>query len=105
MKVEGEKEFDAPAELVWEVLNDPARMAKLLPGVEGFEVHDERNWTAAVKIPLGMGGLNIDLGGWRLLLLFLAAGGEQKREAEEHSGSSHELRLTKDSSICWRVHG
>ena len=59
MKVEGTKEFDAPRELVWEVLNDPARMAKLLPGVESFEVQDEKNWSAAVKVPLGMGGLKL----------------------------------------------
>ena len=32
MKVEGTKEFDAPAQLVWDVLNDPSKMAKLLPG-------------------------------------------------------------------------
>ena len=59
MKVEGVKEFDAPAQLVWEVLMDPARMAKLLPGVEGFEVKDDRHWEAQVKVPLGMGGLKL----------------------------------------------
>ncbi len=32
-------------------------MAQLLPGVEGFEVQDERHWTANVKVPLGVGGL------------------------------------------------
>ncbi len=57
MKVEGVRELDAPAQLVWEVLNDPARMAKLLPGVQSFEVQDDRHWSASVKIPLGMGGL------------------------------------------------
>ena len=59
MRVEGVKEFDAPAQLVWDVLMDPARMAKLLPGVESFEVHDATRWTAAVKVPLGMGGLKL----------------------------------------------
>jgi carbon monoxide dehydrogenase subunit G len=59
VKVEGTKEFDAPAQLVWEVLNDPSKMAKLLPGVEGFEVQDDRRWSANVKIPLGMGGLKL----------------------------------------------
>ena len=34
-------------------------MAALLPGVEGFEVKDDRHWTASVKIPLGMGGLHL----------------------------------------------
>jgi carbon monoxide dehydrogenase subunit G len=60
VKVEGTKEFDAPAQLVWDVLNDPSKMAKLLPGVESFEVQDDRHWSAAVKIPLGMGGLKLN---------------------------------------------
>ncbi len=59
MRVEGTREFDAPAQLVWDVLNDPSKMAKLLPGVESFEIQDERHWRAAVKIPLGMGGLKL----------------------------------------------
>ena len=57
MKVEGTKEFDAPAQLVWDVLNDPSKMAQLLPGVEGFDVRDDRHWSANVKVPLGMGAL------------------------------------------------
>jgi len=56
VKVEGTKEFDAPPQLVWDVLNDPSKMAKLLPGVESFEIQDDRHWKASVKIPLGMGG-------------------------------------------------
>jgi len=57
--VEGERTFDAPRATVWEVLNDPASMAKTMPGVESFDVHDERRWTANVKIPLGLGGLKM----------------------------------------------
>jgi carbon monoxide dehydrogenase subunit G len=34
-------------------------MAKTMPGVESFDVHDERRWTANVKIPLGLGGLKM----------------------------------------------
>ena len=59
MKVEGVKEFDAPAQTVWDVLMDPSRISKLLPGVESFEVQDERHWSANVKVPLGMGGLKL----------------------------------------------
>ena len=61
MKVEGTKELNAPAEVVWDVLNDPSQMANLLPGVSGFEIKDETHWTASVKVPLGMGGLALKL--------------------------------------------
>jgi carbon monoxide dehydrogenase subunit G len=57
VKVKGVKEFDASPQLVWDVLNNPSKMAKLLPGVESFEVQGDRHWSASVKIPLGMGGL------------------------------------------------
>jgi carbon monoxide dehydrogenase subunit G len=57
MRVEGERSFAAPREVVWEVLNDPAKMADLMPGVQSFTVHDESNWTAKIKVPLGLGGL------------------------------------------------
>ena len=59
MIVEGERTFDAPRETVWQVLNDPASMAKTMPGVESFDIHDEKRWTANVKIPLGLGGLKM----------------------------------------------
>ena len=59
MIVEGERTFDAPRATVWTVLNDPASMAKTMPGVESFDIHDERRWTANVKIPLGLGGLKM----------------------------------------------
>ena len=61
MKVSGEREFRAPRATVWEVLNDPARMAKTMPGVESFDVQDDRHWRAHVKIPLGLGGLRMSI--------------------------------------------
>ena len=61
MRVEGTKELEAPRETVWKVLNDPAQMAQLMPGVEGFEVADDRHWQAKVKIPLGLGGLRMTI--------------------------------------------
>ena len=61
MKVEGDRSFSAPRAEVWRVLNDPASMAKTMPGVESFEVHDERRWRANVKIPLGLGGLKMSV--------------------------------------------
>ena len=57
MRVEGEREFEAPREVLWDVMNDPAKMAELMPGVQSFEIKDDRNWTATVKVPLGLGSL------------------------------------------------
>ena len=59
VNVSGERTFAAPRDAVWRVLNDPASMAKTMPGVESFDVHDEKRWTANVKIPLGLGGLRM----------------------------------------------
>jgi carbon monoxide dehydrogenase subunit G len=59
MNVEGERTFAAPRATVWQVLNDPTSMAKTMPGVESFDVHDANRWTANVKIPLGLGGLKM----------------------------------------------
>jgi uncharacterized protein len=59
MNIDGVRSFAAPRETVWEVLNDPQRMAELMPGVESFEVQDDRHWKANVKIPLGLGGLRM----------------------------------------------
>jgi carbon monoxide dehydrogenase subunit G len=57
VKVSGEKSFEASRSVVWEVLNDPARMANLMPGIESFDIENERNWSARVKVPLGLGAL------------------------------------------------
>jgi carbon monoxide dehydrogenase subunit G len=59
MNVSGERTFDAPRATVWKVMNDPEAMAKTMPGVETFDIHDDRHWTANVKIPLGLGGLKM----------------------------------------------
>ena len=59
MKLDGTRTFAAPRETVWEVLNSPERMAELMPGVESFDVKDDRHWSANVKIPLGLGGLRM----------------------------------------------
>ncbi len=61
MKVTGEVQFDAPLATVWSVLNDPAQMAKMMPGVESFDIHDDRHWRAHVKVPLGLGGLRMSI--------------------------------------------
>jgi carbon monoxide dehydrogenase subunit G len=61
MRVEGTRSFAAPRETVWGVLNSPEKMAELMPGVEGFDVQDDRNWSAKVKVPLGLGGLRMSI--------------------------------------------
>jgi len=57
VKVSGERSFEAPRQVVWDVLNDPAQMAGLMPGVESFEIADDTHWSAKVKVPLGLGTL------------------------------------------------
>jgi uncharacterized protein len=59
VNVSGTRTFAAPRDAVWKVLNDPSAMAKTMPGVESFDVHDPDHWTANVKIPLGLGGLKM----------------------------------------------
>jgi carbon monoxide dehydrogenase subunit G len=61
MKVSGDRRFEAPVATVWRVLNDPAQMAKTMPGVESFDIHDDRHWRAHVKVPLGLGGLRMSI--------------------------------------------
>ncbi len=61
MKVAGEREFAAPLRTVWGVLNDPGSMAATMPGIESFDVKDDRHWRANVKIPLGLGGLKMSV--------------------------------------------
>jgi carbon monoxide dehydrogenase subunit G len=61
MRVEGTRSFTASRQTVWAVLNDPAQMAELMPGVESFDVQDDRHWQANVKVPLGLGGLRMSI--------------------------------------------
>ena len=61
MIVSGTKQLAAPRSVVWSVINEPAEMAKLMPGVESFEIQDEKHWTAKVKVPLGLGGLKMTM--------------------------------------------
>ncbi len=66
MNVSGTKELSASREVVWGVINEPAEMAKLMPGVESFEVKDDRHWSARVKVPLGLGALAMTMNFERL---------------------------------------
>ena len=66
MNVAGTKELAAPRETVWSVISEPSEMAKLMPGVESFEIVDDRHWTAKVKVPLGLGALAMTMNFERL---------------------------------------
>ena len=44
MKVEGDRQFDVDREVVWDVMNNPAKMAALMPGVQSFEIQDDKHW-------------------------------------------------------------
>ncbi len=61
MIVSGTKQLPAPRETVWDVINEPSEMAKLMPGVESFEIADDTHWSAKVKVPLGLGGLKMTM--------------------------------------------
>ena len=61
MRVEGTRRYEAPRDHVWEVLNDPAEMAGLMPGVESFEIIDDTHWKAKVKVPLGLGSMKMSI--------------------------------------------
>jgi carbon monoxide dehydrogenase subunit G len=61
VNVSGTKELAAPRETVWNVISEPSEMAKLMPGVESFEIVDDTHWTAKVKVPLGLGGLKMTM--------------------------------------------
>ena len=59
MKIDGTRSFDVPRSVLWDVLNDPAKLAQSLPGVESFAIEDATHWSAHVKVPLGLGGLKL----------------------------------------------
>jgi carbon monoxide dehydrogenase subunit G len=61
VNVAGERSFAAPREEVWVVLNDPASMAQTIPGVDSFDVQDDRHWSAKVRIPLSLGALQMTM--------------------------------------------
>jgi carbon monoxide dehydrogenase subunit G len=61
VKVAGERSFAAPRDQVWVVLNDPTAMAKSIPGLDSFDVQDDRHWRAKVKIPLSLGMLQMTM--------------------------------------------
>jgi len=50
MKIEGTYEFKAPTETVWELLTNPRRLEKALPGCERLEEREPGKYDAVLKI-------------------------------------------------------
>jgi carbon monoxide dehydrogenase subunit G len=53
MKLQGEHTFDAPRELVWRALLDPAVLARVLPGTERLEQVAENEFRGAMNVQVG----------------------------------------------------
>jgi len=70
-------------------------MAQTMPGVEGFEVHDETHWTANVKIPLGLGARHAAAAGITSSTNCIALAVSQ---------SSGAVRLFKGGNILLELH-
>ena len=53
MKIAGEYTFDAPQDVVWEALQDPAVLASIMPGCEALNEIGENEYEGALKIKVG----------------------------------------------------
>ena len=61
MKLSGSYTFSAPREEVWELLNDPATLQRIIPGCERLEQTGENTYAANMKI--GLAGVKGDYTG------------------------------------------
>jgi uncharacterized protein len=50
MKLAGEQLLPAPRERVWQLLNDPARLARLVPGCEKLEARSPEEFTGTLNV-------------------------------------------------------
>lgn len=53
MKIEGQFEFGAPRDEVWQALLDPEVLAQVMPGCEKLELVAENSYEGALKIKVG----------------------------------------------------
>lgn len=53
MRIEGEHDFDAPREAVWEALLDPDVLSKALPGTERLEEVGEGLYRGRMRVAVG----------------------------------------------------
>ena len=50
MKISGETTLNAPRERVWELINDPARLSKLIPGCEKLEMVGPDQYSGTLNV-------------------------------------------------------
>ncbi len=53
MEIAGEYTFDAPREMVWNALNDPAVLGAVMPGGQGFVEAAENEYTGVLNVKVG----------------------------------------------------
>lgn len=53
MKVQGTHTFRAPQQALWDLLMDPAAMARCIPGCEGLEEKGKDRYEATLKVGVG----------------------------------------------------
>lgn len=53
MKIQGNADFDASAEAVWEALLDPGVISRCIPGCQALNEIDEDTYAATLKIGIG----------------------------------------------------
>lgn len=53
MKLQGDYTFDAPQELVWSALKDPAVLGSVMPGGKEFEEKEENEFAGSLSIKVG----------------------------------------------------
>src|SRR5579863_2173509 len=50
MKISGEQHLSAPREAVWSLLNDPARLARLIPGCEKLDTTGPDEYAGTIEV-------------------------------------------------------
>ncbi len=53
MEVSGEYTFEAPREMVWQALQDPEVLGKVMPGGQGFEQSGENEFSGMLDVKVG----------------------------------------------------
>lgn len=53
MKIQGQRKFDAPRDLVWKAINDPEILSKTVPGLQSLETTGENRYEGAMNMSIG----------------------------------------------------